>query len=153
MEQKQCWYTGQVTGTVLYYLSCAKLRRDGKAHPDSALVPHLHPYIPIATAARVSIPFQELSKRIATAARAPIVVGDVFQDEAAGELQLRYMASLDGAPLNKAARTHEKLRTLSELLAPFSSPETDETISPLSIEVLYSLYRSYQYLLGSFFVL
>lgn len=78
---------------------------------------------------------QELSKRIATAARAPIVVGDVFQDEAAGELQLRYMASLDGAPLDKAARTHEKLRTLSELLAPFSCPETEETVSQLTIEV------------------
>lgn len=78
---------------------------------------------------------KELSKRIATAARAPIVVGDVFQDEAAGELQLRYMASLDGVPLDKAARTHEKLRTLSELLAPFSCPETEETVSHLTIEV------------------
>lgn len=62
-------------------------------------------------------------------------MGDVFQDEAAGELQLRYMASLDGAPLDKAARTHEKLRTLSELLAPFSCPETEETVSHLTIEV------------------
>lgn len=78
---------------------------------------------------------QELSKRIATAARAPIVVGDVFQDEAAGELQLRYMASLDGAPLDKAARTHEKLRTLSELLAPFAAPESEEPVSQLTIEV------------------
>ncbi|CAN0011259.1 unnamed protein product, partial [Ectocarpus sp. 4 AP-2014] len=77
---------------------------------------------------------QELSKRIATAARAPIVVGDVFQDEAAGELQLRYMASLDGAPLDKAARTHDKLRTLSELLAPFSCPETQQPVSQLTIE-------------------
>lgn len=79
--------------------------------------------------------FQELSRRIATAARAPIVVGDVFQDEAAGEVQLRYMASMDGAPLDKAARTHEKLRTLSELLAPFTSPEREEGITPLTIEV------------------
>ena len=78
---------------------------------------------------------QELSRRIATAARAPIVVGDVFQDEAAGEVQLRYMASMDGAPLDKAARTHEKLRTLSELLAPFTSRENVEGITPLTIEV------------------
>lgn len=76
-----------------------------------------------------------MSRRIATAARAPIVVGDVFQDEAAGEVQLRYMASMDGAPLDKAARTHEKLRTLSELLAPFTSPEREEGITPLTIEV------------------
>lgn len=59
----------------------------------------------------------------------------MFQDEAAGELQLRYMASLDGSPLDKAARTHEKLRTLSELLAPFSCPETQEPVSQLTIEV------------------
>ncbi|CAN0282387.1 unnamed protein product, partial [Laminaria digitata] len=82
---------------------------------------------------------QELSRRIATAARAPIVVGDVFQDEAAGEVQLRYMASMDGAPLDKAARTHEKLRTLSELLAPFTSPEREEGITPLTIEDISAL--------------
>lgn len=50
------------------------------------------------------------------------------------------MASLDGAPLDKAARAHEKLRTLSELLAPFSSPETDQNISALTIEVRFGLF-------------
>lgn len=62
-------------------------------------------------------------------------MGDVFEDEAAGELQLRYMACLDGVPLDKAARTHEKLRTLSELMAPFSSPRRQDGLAPISIEV------------------
>lgn len=84
--------------------------------------------------------YQELSRRIATAARAAIVVGDVFEDEAAGELQLRYMACLDGAPLDKAARTHEKLRTLAELMSPFASPVADDGILlPISIEVCVAL--------------
>lgn len=82
-------------------------------------------------------PFQELSRRIATAARAPIVVSDVFQDESAAEVHLRYVSFMDGAPLDKAARTHEKLRTLSELMAPFVSPikEESSSLSPLTIEV------------------
>lgn len=72
---------------------------------------------------------------MATAARAAIVVGDVFDDEAAGELQLRYMSCLDGAPLDKAARTHEKLRTLGELLSPFLTPESKDCVSPIGIDV------------------
>lgn len=72
---------------------------------------------------------------MATAARAAIVVGDAFEDEAAGELQLRYTSCLDGAPLDKAARTHEKLRTLSELMSPFLTPESSDSVVPVSIEV------------------
>lgn len=72
---------------------------------------------------------------MATAARAAIVVGEVFEDEAAGELQLRYMSCLDGVPLDKAARTHEKLRTLSDLLSPFITPESSDTLVPITIDV------------------
>ena len=62
-------------------------------------------------------------------------MGDVFQDEAAAELQLRYVACLDAAPLDKAARTHDKLRTLSELMAPFVSQMAEDRVSPLTVEV------------------
>lgn len=72
---------------------------------------------------------------MATAARAAIVVGEVFEDEAAAELQLRYMSCLDGAPLDKAARTHDKLRTLGELLSPFMTPESSGAVVPISIDV------------------
>lgn len=65
------------------------------------------------------------------------MVSDVFQDESAAEVHLRYVSFMDGAPLDKAARTHEKLRTLSELMAPFVSPikEESSSLSPLTIEV------------------